>query len=98
MPPKGRKNTSQNNSKGLTKPDPPVQEVMEEPSGPSQENPPPVTSTRPTAAPESATPEGYERTLTEAHWTQITEFTGHQEEKLDKELCAAEKWVKYLQI
>ena len=23
---------------------------------------------------------------------------GNQEEKLDKELCAAEKWVKYLQI
>ena len=98
MPPKGRKNTSQNNSKGLTKPDPLVQEVMEEPPGPLQENPPPVASTGPTAAPESATPEGYEGTLTEAHRTQTTKPAGHQEEKLDKELRAAEKQVKYLQI
>ena len=67
MPPKGRKNTLQNNSKGLAEPDPPVQEVMEEPPGPLQENPPPVTSTRPTAAPESATPEGYEGTPIKAH-------------------------------
>ena len=67
MPLKGRKNTSQNNSKGLTKPDPPVQEVMEEPPGPLQENPPPVISTGPTAAPESTTPEGYEETLIEVY-------------------------------
>ena len=69
MPPKGRKNTSQNNSKGLTEPDPPVQEVMEESSRPPQKNPSPVTSTGPTAAPESTTPEGYEGTLTKAHQT-----------------------------
>ena len=98
MPPKGRKNTSLNNSEGLTKPDPQVQGVMEEPPEPLQENPPPATSTKPTAAPESVTPEGYEGTLTEANQTQTTEPMGYQEEKLDKELCAAEKWVKYLQI
>ena len=67
MPLKGRKNTSQNNSKGLAEPDPLVQEIMEEPPGPLQENPSLVASTRPTAAPESTTPEGYEGTLTEAY-------------------------------
>ena len=71
---------------------------MEEPSGPLQENPPPVASTGPTAASKSTTPEGYEETLTEAHWTQTTKPIEHQEEKLDKELHAAEKQVKYLQI
>ena len=71
---------------------------MEEPPGPLQENPPPVASTGPTAASKSTTPEGYEETLTEAHQTQITKPTEHQEEKLDEELHAAEKWVKYLQI
>ena len=69
MPPKGRKNTSLNNSKGLTKPDPWVQEIMEKPPEPLQENPPLIASTEPTAAPGSATPEGYEGTLTEAYWT-----------------------------
>ena len=98
MPPKGRKNTSLNNSEGLTKPDPQVQGVMEEPPEPLQENPPPATSTKPTAAPESVTLEGYEGTLTEANQTQTTEPMGYQEEKLDKELHAAEKQVKYLQI
>ena len=69
MPPKGRKNTSPNNSKGLAEPDPQVQEVMGEPFEPLQENPPPATSTEPMAAPESTTPEGYEGTPTEAYWT-----------------------------
>ena len=77
MPPKGRKNTSPNNSKGLTKPDPQVQGVMEEPPESLQENPPPAASTKPTAAPKSATLEGYEGTLTEANQTQATEPTGH---------------------
>ena len=69
MPLKGRKNTSPNNSKELTKSDPQVQGVMGEPLEPPQEDPPPATSTKPTAAPESATPEGYEGTLTEAYQT-----------------------------
>ena len=91
MPPKERKNTSPNNSKGLTEPDPQVQRVMGEPFKPLQENPPPAASTEPTAAPESTTPEGYEGTLTKAHQTQTTKPAGHQEEKLDKELHTAEK-------
>lgn len=98
MPPKGRKNTSPNNGEGLAEPDPRVQGVMGEPLEPPQEDPPPAASTEPTAAPESATPEGYEGTPTEAHRTQTTEPAGHQEEKLDEELRAAEKRVKYLQI
>ena len=69
MPPKGRKNTSPNNGKGLAEPDPWVQGVMGEPFEPLQKNPPPAASTEPTAAPGSATPEGYEGTLTEAYWT-----------------------------
>ena len=96
MPPKGRKNISLNNGEGLTESDPQVQGVMEEPPEPLQENPPPAASTEPIAAPESATLEGYEGTLTEANQTQTTEPVGHQEEKLDEELCVAEKWVKYL--
>ena len=67
MPPKGRKNTSPNNGEGLAEPDPLVQEVMEESPGPLQENPPLVISTRPMAAPESTTPEGYEGILTEVY-------------------------------
>ena len=65
---------------------------------PLQENPPLAASTKPTAAPESTTPEGYKGTLTEAYQTQTTKPAGHQKEKLDKELHAAEKQVKYLQI
>ena len=67
MPPKGRKNTSPNNDEGLAKPDPQVQGVMGEPLEPLQEDPPPAASTEPMAAPKSATPEGYEGTLTEAY-------------------------------
>ena len=67
MPLKGRKNTSQNNSKGLTKPDPQIQEIMEEPPKPLQKNPPLAASTISIAAPESATPEGYKGTLTEVY-------------------------------
>ena len=77
MPPKGRKNTSLNNSKGLTEPDPQVQGVMEEPSEPPQENPPLAASTKPIAAPESTTPEGYKETPTKANQTQTTKPTGH---------------------
>ena len=98
MPPKGRKNTSQNNSKGLTEPDPPVQEVMEESSRPPQKNPSPVTSTGPTAAPESTTPEENQVTPTEEPHTQRNEPTIPPEDNLDKELQAAEKQIKYLQI
>ena len=98
MPPKGRKNTSPNNGKGLTKPDPQVQEVMEEPPEPPQENPPLVASTEPTAAPESATPEGNQMTPTEEPHTQRNEPTIPPEDNLDEELQAAEKQVKYLQI
>ena len=67
MPPKGRKNTSPNNSEGLAKPDPQVQGIMGEPFEPLQENPPLAASIKPTAAPESATPEGYEGTPTKAY-------------------------------
>ena len=67
MPPKGRKNTSPNNSEGLIKPDPQVQGVMEEPPEPLQENPPLAASTEPMAVPKSTTLEGYEGTLTEAN-------------------------------
>ena len=91
MPPKGRKNTSLNNSEGLTEPDPWVQGVMEEPPKPLQENPPLAVSTKPMAAPESATLEGYKETPTKANQTQATKPMGHQKEKLDEELHAAEK-------
>ena len=64
---------------------------MEEPPEPPQKNPPLAASTEPTAAPESATLEGYEGTLTEVNQTQTTKPTGHQEEKLDEELYTAEK-------
>ena len=67
MPPKGRKNTSPNNGKGLAEPDPWVQGVMGEPFKPLQENPPLAASIKPTAAPESTTPEGYEETLIEVY-------------------------------
>ena len=69
MPPKGRKNTSLNNSKGLTKPDPWVQEIMEKPPEPLQENPPPAASTEPITAPKSTISEGYEGTPAEAYQT-----------------------------
>ena len=69
MPPKGRKNTSLNNSKGLTKPDPQVQGVMGEPFKPPQENPPPAASTEPITAPKSTISEGYEGTPAEAYQT-----------------------------
>ena len=42
---------------------------MEELSEPPQENPPLAASTEPTAAPESATLEGYEGTPTKANQT-----------------------------
>src|SRR5699024_10936660 len=73
-------------------------EVIDEPSEPPKEDPRPVAPTKPPAAPESATPEGNQETPTEESPTQGIEPTAPPEDNLEKELRAAEKRVKYLQV